>query len=134
MRRVAVSLAVVMMVLASFATPTFAGKPSVAETDIYRITINTPDVAVVGQAITVSGTITLFNDGSGSRKPVYYEVSALHQNRAGVKAMQVGKTRTITRTYAVPAQLPAGTYTITFAVSVDGRNSLVEREITVRER
>jgi hypothetical protein len=134
MRRVAVSLAITMMVLASLATPTFAGRVSTIENDIFRITINAPDEAVAGKAFVASGTITLFDDGSGSRKPVYFELQGLNQQRAGVRAMQVGRTRSITKTYVVPANLPAGTYTITLAVSVDGRNALVERDITVRER
>ena len=132
MRRVAVSLAITMMVLASFATPTFAGHPSTVSNDVFSITVNAPDVVTPGKAFVASGSITLADDGSASRKAVYFELSGLNQNRAGVRAMQVGRTKSITKTYAVPANLPSGTYTISLAVSVDGRNAIVEREITVR--
>jgi hypothetical protein len=132
MRRVSVSLAITMMVLASFATPTFAGRTSTFENSAFRITINAPDVVQAGEAYVVTGSITLFDDGSGARKPVYFELSTLNQSRAGVRALQVGKTKTLTRTVTVPAKLPPGTYTVSLAISVDGQNALVERDITVR--
>src|SRR3954464_12723235 len=69
MRKVAVSLAAVMMVLASFATPSFAaGDSSTYNGTQFSGSITAPTVVKAGATLTARGTITLNTDESAARK------------------------------------------------------------------
>jgi hypothetical protein len=134
MKNAVVSLAAVLMVLASFATPSFAADNPNYQGQKFNASITVPDTVQAGQSFTARASITVLNDGSNaSRKMVAYRLSTDlgTANRSGFRAFPVGRTKSLTKAYTVPDRLEAGDYTITLAIQVEGETALLTRTIHV---
>jgi len=134
MKKAVVSLAAVLMVLASFATPSFAAGNTNYEGRNFRASIDGPEVVQAGSTFTARGTITVLSDGSGnSVRPVAWRLSNnLGQaSRSGFRSIPVNRTKTVAKAYSVPDRLEAGTYQIDLLIQVDGETAHLTRLITV---
>jgi hypothetical protein len=136
MRKVAVSLAAVMMVLASFATPSFAaGDSSTYNGTQFSGSITAPTVVKAGATLTARGTITLNTDESAARKNVAYRLAfdGLGQSRSGVRDMATGRTRSVAKSFVIPARIEPGEYTVSLYISVNGENAVLQHTFRVEK-
>lgn len=140
MKRAVVSFAAVLVLLASFAMPSMAaGSSNSASNDKCSIRVSGPSTASAGETVRFTGTITLANDGSGSRKPVVYELGISSNGgpieriplRSGVRNMNAGQTKSATRSITINDRVTPGEYTIYLQVTVDGEPLLVSLPITI---
>jgi hypothetical protein len=140
MKKAVVSFAAVLVLLASFASPSLAaGTSNTASNDKCTIRVSGPETAAAGETVRFSGTITLNNDGSSSRKPVIYELGISSNGgpvariplRSGVRNMTPGTTKSATRAITINDRVTPGEYTIYLDVTVDGESLIVSLPITI---
>ncbi|HQR37605.1 MAG TPA: hypothetical protein PLF26_04310 [Blastocatellia bacterium] len=140
MKKAVVSLAAVLVLLASFATPSFAaGTSNSASNSKCSIRVSGPATAAAGETVRFTGTITLINDGTSSRKPVIYELGISSNGgpveriplRSGVKTMNVGSSKTATRSITINDRVTPGDYVVYLQVTVDGEPLVVSLPITI---
>lgn len=141
MRKAVVSLAAVLMVLASM-TPAFAAPPLVssASNDKVSISVNGPSVVTAGQTVRFNGTITMINDGTSSRRPVVYSLALLTDSgpvariplRSGVRNMAPGQTKSASRSFTVNERAVPGEYFIVLDVTVDGETLRVGLPLEIK--
>lgn len=135
MRKSVVSLAAVLVLLASFATPSFAG-PKVTNSyngEQFNISITTPTTVQAGQTFQALGTISLAPDANASRKAVVFslQVEGVTLNRQAVRAMPTGRTKRVSKTFLVPERLSPGTYNVVLTVNVNGEIGHVTTQFEV---
>jgi hypothetical protein len=134
MKNAVVSLAAVLMVLASFATPSLAaGNSQTYNGQKFSMNVTVPDTVAPGGTLVARGTITINDDGTASRQTVAYRLSApdLRQSRSGVKDVAVGRTKSVTKSFLIPARITPGDYTIDLYVNVGGEIGVVSAVVHV---
>jgi uncharacterized membrane protein len=138
MTRAVVSMAAVLVLLASFATPSSAQRGTLysAEGTKFRISATVSDTEVnPGDVITITGRITTFADGTSSRKPLAFAiVSPTGEQRTGIRAIAPGRSKSMTKSFTIPANTPPGTYEGTVAAQYDGEPLIINIAIRVGER
>ncbi len=120
MKKGVVSLAAVLMVLASLATPSYAGK---LHTDTYvgqnfTLTYSVADGVAGGQLATRFSIRVNADASEQTLRFVGWEIAALNSSRSGFRALPVNKTKSLAKSFAIPERLPAGTYNVQFSVQV----------------
>ena len=131
MKKAVVSLAAVLMFVASFAPATIAGPKSLsASNDAGRITITLQDdVVSVGGDLTIRATLAVNADGTRARKAVAYRISVVSEDgfafpinmRQGVKFLRAGAVKNLTTSQEINERAREGNYSINIAASIDGQ-------------
>lgn len=128
MKKAVVSLAAVLMVLASFATPSFAaGNSTTYNGTRFSFSVNAPETVRAGSTLNVGGSIVLNDDGSNAKQRMLaYNMSAgIGLSKSGFHNFPVGRPKTIAKSFSVPSRLEPGDYTIRFQVLEGGENGIV---------
>lgn len=141
MKKAAVTLAAVLMFVASMAPATFAGPKSLsASNSAGSITLSVQnDTLSPGEDLVVRATFSVNSDGTTSRKAVAYRVSVRSEDgfafpinmRQGVKFMRAGSTKSASRSVAIDERAQPGNYTINLDVAIDGQPLQVQVPITI---
>jgi hypothetical protein len=122
--RKAASLAAVLVVLASFATPSFAGRnqTQILQGNGFRVAITVPTEGQIGGTITTRVSITLDDIGNGPRTMFGYAVRipGLNQERSAFRELPVGRTKTIVKDFQISDRAVAGDYDINVVVTANG--------------
>jgi len=131
----AASLAAVLVVLASFATPSFAGRTQtqILQGNGFRVAITAPTEGQIGGSITARVSITLDDIGNGPRTNVGWRIiiPGATAERSGFHALPVGRTKTITKTFDIPDRVQAGDYTIDVVIQANGDTKLAQLPINL---
>ncbi len=131
MKKAVVSLAAVLMFVASFAPATIAGPKSLsADNSAGRITITLQDdVVSVGGDLVIRATLAVNSDGTRARKAVAYRISVSSEDgymfpismRQGVKFLRAGAVKNLTTSQEINERARPGNYAINIAASIDGQ-------------
>lgn len=138
MKKAVVSLAAVLVVLASFATPSFAGQ---SQTQVYdvgnvRVSVTVPTTGQIGGTITARVSITVNPDGdAATRRMVGWNVELPGTaSRSGFRAFPVGKTKSLVKTIDINERIPAGDYHIGVTFTADGVTRSGQLPITLTNK
>ena len=143
MRKAVVSLAAVLMMLASLGSVSAAPPiSSSGSNDKVSISIDGPTVVTAGGTARFTGTITLNNDGTSARKPVIFNMALLSEDgpvtriplRSGVKTMTAGRTKTAVRSLTINERAKPGQYFIVLDVTVDGETLTVGLPLEIKAK
>lgn len=131
MKKAVVSLAAVLMFVASLAPATIAGPKSLsASNDAGRITLALQDdVIAVGGDLSIRATLAVNSDGTRARKAVAYRISVSSEDgfafpinmRQGVKFIRAGAVKSMTNTTEINERARPGNYSINIAATIDGQ-------------
>ena len=142
MRKAAVSLVAMVLMLATFALPTNAGPRdfTFAKGVNYEISIDgLPDNVQAGSTITAVITITVYPGAAQSRRVLgSYEAGIVNSDlevigfsHRGAAQIPVGKTKTLRKMFRVPANAPTGVHGVMISTDVLGENLKVGKFIDI---
>jgi hypothetical protein len=142
MRKAAVSLVAMVIMLATFALPTHAGARdfTFAKGTNYEISIDgLPDTVAAGSTITATITLTVFAGVSQSRKVfgtyeygvVDKDLNAVGFNHRGAASVPVGRTKILRKSFVIPANAPTGEHGVMLSTVLLGENLKVGKFIDV---
>ncbi len=139
MKKAVVSLAAVVMVLASLAVPSFAGQSQthVFELNGARISVTVPTTGEIGGAINVRVSITALDNGTSARtQNIGWRVSApgVSRSPSGFHEFPVGKTKTLNKSFAISSRIPAGDYQISVLFTANGDTKGAQLPITLTSK
>ena len=129
MKKAVVSLAAVLMLMASLAPAALAGKTGSASNAKGSITLSVVnDVVAVGEDLQIRASITMNSDGSRARKAVAYRIFVESEDgfafpinmRQGVKFMRAGTTKSMSSSYEINERAREGNYVIRVQATLDG--------------
>jgi len=141
MRKAVVSLAAIVMMLASigsvYAAPPNAGS---ASNDKMSISISGPAVAAPGETIRLNGSISLVADGTSTRRPVVFSMALVTEDgpvtrvplRSGVRNMAPGQSKVATRSLTINERARPGQYFIVLDVTFDGETLRVGMPLEIK--
>jgi hypothetical protein len=140
MRKVAVSFAAVLMVLASFAAPSFAGHPSTVtyEGQNFTVSYSIPDTVQAGGTLTAHISILVNSDPtstSATRMVAWrIDVPGLRASRSNFREFPTDKTKNITKSFPIPDRITPGQYTAAFQIQVGTESKTFVTPFTITEK
>jgi uncharacterized membrane protein len=141
MKKAVVSLAAVIMLMASLAPATLAGPKgtSVSNANGSLSLTLTNDVVSAGDDLSIRATLSVANDGTRNRKAVAYRISVLSADgfafpinaRQGVKFLRAGASKSMSNSFEINERARPGDYMIRIDASIDGAPLQLELPFTV---